>query len=86
MKSTISLMMLAAILCAGCSSSSNSGPSSDDLSEYVGLQDAWDTYSAADQMGVCFGIEDDPDLVRSTAIDNGIDPDVSEQFFSDVCP
>ena len=85
MKSTISLMMLAAILCAGCGGSGND-VSSDELSDYVALQSAWDTYSAADQMSVCFGIEDDPSIVRSTAIDGGINPDVSEQFFSDVCP
>jgi hypothetical protein len=92
MKSTISFMMLAAILCVSCGTSNDSYSSSYDsnsyeqTSDYLSLQDAWDAIPLDEKVNVCTNIQDDPSIVRSTATENGIDPDVSEQFFSDVCP
>ena len=90
----LSVVILAAILCAaGCGGAS--GGSYDDpyesssyetTSDYLSLQEAWDGTSLDDKVNVCTNIEADPSIVGSTASDSGIDPDVSEQFFSDVCP
>jgi hypothetical protein len=31
-------------------------------------------------------IDIDPSIARTTAIENGVDPDVAEAFFEEVCP
>ena len=85
MNKKIILIASLLIFAAGCSSS---GASTADkhTSDYIGLQLAWEAQTLEDQVVVCFNIEEDPSIVASSAIDNNIDPDISEAFFDEVCP
>lgn len=96
MRKLIALPLLALPIFAGCAdydsgnsydgSGFDSGISDRDLSEYASLQESWDEEDIDTQVNVCLAIEDDPSIATSTAIENGVDPDVAEAFFEEVCP
>ena len=85
MNKKIMLVASLLVLAAGCGSS---GASTADkhTSDYIGLQLAWEAQTLQDQVIVCLNIEEDPSIVASSAIDNNIDPDISEAFFDEACP
>ncbi len=88
------LFLLATIvMLAGCGADYDSGNydgGSDsvdpDIGEYSSLQSAWDDEDIETQVNVCLAIEDYPEVVISTAIENNVDPDIAEAFFEEVCP
>jgi len=95
MRKLIALSALVLPVFAGCGgsdyesydgSSFDSGITDSDLSEYASLQSAWDDEDIETQASVCVAIEDYPEVVISTAIENDVDPDVAEAFFEEVCP
>lgn len=77
------LLPLVIISSVGCGTSDSSY---ENTSDYLSLQGVWDATPLDDKVNVCTNIQNDPSIVRSTATENGLDPDVSEQFFGDVCP
>jgi hypothetical protein len=85
MNNKIILIASLLVFAAGCGSSSAS-TADKHTSDYIGLQLAWEAQTLEDQVVVCFNIEEDPSIVASSAIDNNIDPDISEAFFDEVCP
>jgi len=90
MKTVIGALAVVFVI-AGCGADYDSngydgGVTDSDVSEYVGLQSAWDKESVEDQATVCLAIDIDPSIARSTAVENNIDPDVAEAFFEEVCP
>jgi hypothetical protein len=89
------LLIVALLAAAGCGSEYDngydgsgfdSGITDSDLSEYAGLQDSWDEEDIESQANICMAIDIDPSIARTTAIENGVDPDVAEAFFEEVCP
>jgi len=92
MNSKIILIATLLVFAAGCGggssyeSTSNMSTSDKHTPDYIGLQLAWDMQTLEDQITVCLNIQEDPSIVATSAIENNIDPDISEVFFNEVCP
>ena len=91
----LSVALVSMFVLVGCGADYDSGNydsgydggiTDSDVSEYVGLQESWDDEDIETQASVCVAIEDYPEVVISTAIENNVDPDVAEAFFDEVCP
>ena len=91
----LSVALVSMFVLVGCGADYDSGNydsgydggiTDSDVSEYVGLQESWDDEDIETQASVCVAIEDYPEVVISTAIENDVDPDVAEAFFEEVCP
>ena len=75
------LLIIAMLVLAGCGTTDI-----EDTSQYIGLQEAWDSSTIEDQARVCLAIDEDPSIVASTSEDTDADAAISEAFFNDVCP